>query len=1004
MFDSHEITKGTAGQSQAKETLVSWTEHNVVNPAWNSGATAYNAVANVVNFASQTVSSQDLLSKARLAEIQPGEFLSKEYIAQNLTSGLTAAITYGLAGKLTGGLMRAAGNTLVVETRLATAFGPQSAATTMSFLTRDKTSQILGAVAYDGLRDVHQGETRLGNMAGSLVGFSIFEHYNAQVAKLPLASRLQQQSLIGGTGATAQYLTSCLISGRFANPEELQQVVLNGAFMNSALPAVQHSLSLGISHANNALGRGNSIERYLKLNHLAQDSSTLEQLAKDNSALRVKTGDDAHIDHKDKVVTLPKNAEPSLLGHELAHGWWQKTQSDPLKDAAALLQQGNTQGAWQVFRQARLESELYARQSENRIIGELNQGQPVECDPLKIAASKTASGLTYSQLWQKDFETFRSSNGKSLPSKDFSSLLADPPAAKELPHHLQQELSAVDPWKQKAAQYAWQEALKTAPDSNAETREHHYRTEMEGLLKLGPRRFCQKVGDLQGYIDCSFANQLNKSQRVLMHDLLVDLLGATGKAPNEAFDWLQGLKPKNFQSTLEKLCPQSREPDLQAQQIKHLVSDPQAKAALRASLIFGDQANKWIEQRANLKIKDGVSSESALRSIEWIPLLSKQEMNGLPEWLLKNSQAKSAELEYVAHHWSQLSPEQKTLSRSELIAAIRFGQYHNVQHQGFAQEAAKWGVENGYSRIPEPGALPQPPFSELQEIFLSSQNTPSPFPIGKTWESQGLKGYFLPRSDVRGMFLGEYSGCCQKPNGVGADCAYFGQTSRLGGFFVVEDASGKIVAQSLAWTTTKGGLCFDNIESKYTVKYNTDGEVVGYTPQESIVRDVYSKAADSLKTQFGVITLGTKITKVMIPANWKAAGYDSLEPPFVKYHDGMDTYTDSSGQIVLAQKTKVDEKTYQPTNQNISAQQAWTNFKLALKTAEQNLAEIETIERRNFNQSIKQLQEEGLSWDDAMTRAAKERRARLLIAKQEQQKSLKEAEAIRDAALAKHKQ
>ena len=76
-----------------------------------------------------------------------------------------------------------------------------------------------------------------------------------------------------------------------------------------------------------------------------------------------------------------------------------------------------------------------------------------------------------------------------------------------------------------------------------------------------------------------------------------------------------------------------------------------------------------------------------------------------------------------------------------------------------------------------------------------------------------LQGTFLARSDRRGPVLGELTGCCQNVSGPAGDCAWHGQTDPLGGFFVVEDGSGCVMAQSWVWRDRTGrALCYDSIE------------------------------------------------------------------------------------------------------------------------------------------------------------------------------------------------
>lgn len=72
----------------------------------------------------------------------------------------------------------------------------------------------------------------------------------------------------------------------------------------------------------------------------------------------------------------------------------------------------------------------------------------------------------------------------------------------------------------------------------------------------------------------------------------------------------------------------------------------------------------------------------------------------------------------------------------------------------------------------------------------------------------------LDDGDIKGLFLGEFTHCCQHINGEGRDCAAHGFLSKHAGFYVVEHKESKqIVAQSWAWRGKKGELVFDSLES-----------------------------------------------------------------------------------------------------------------------------------------------------------------------------------------------
>lgn len=74
--------------------------------------------------------------------------------------------------------------------------------------------------------------------------------------------------------------------------------------------------------------------------------------------------------------------------------------------------------------------------------------------------------------------------------------------------------------------------------------------------------------------------------------------------------------------------------------------------------------------------------------------------------------------------------------------------------------------------------------------------------------------YKLPAGDVRGLFLGEMTACCQHLAGQGADCAAYGFIAADSGFYVMaHKKTDEIVAQSWAWRGLRGELVLDSLEA-----------------------------------------------------------------------------------------------------------------------------------------------------------------------------------------------
>jgi uncharacterized protein YjbI with pentapeptide repeats len=237
-----------------------------------------------------------------------------------------------------------------------------------------------------------------------------------------------------------------------------------------------------------------------------------------------------------------------------------------------------------------------------------------------------------------------------------------------------------------------------------------------------------------------------------------------------------------------------------------------------------------------------------------------------------------SELEAIASNWSSLSESERSLTYSKLLDFIKSRSYRDQIDVKFATQAANAGISLGA-------------FRQMQTRFLASQSTPSPFPLDKTWQSGGLVGRFIPRNDPRGLFLGVLTDCCQHPTDVGARAAWFGQESARGGFFVVENIKGEVVAQSLAWVSDTGGLVFDSLEGKGF------GLSSGRT---EAIHDIYDNVAKDLTKSFHTITIGSGVNagnKDILRRFWKPAVGRDVQPipTDLGYTDARDT------QYLLAQ-------------------------------------------------------------------------------------------------------
>lgn len=157
--------------------------------------------------------------------------------------------------------------------------------------------------------------------------------------------------------------------------------------------------------------------------------------------------------------------------------------------------------------------------------------------------------------------------------------------------------------------------------------------------------------------------------------------------------------------------------------------------------------------------------------------------------------------------------------------------FENVKDFEFAIECGKFITDQRH-------------FERLQDIWINRDVKYESIP--KVVHSNGdWKFYRLDRGDVRGPWLGEYTGCCQHPGGAGESCALHGTTNPDGAFVVLEHR-GEIKFQSWVWRHGDA-LVFDNVEG--SCKRGLSSEAKG----------LYTKGILAFKGRLGIkrILVGT---------------------------------------------------------------------------------------------------------------------------------------------------
>jgi poly(A) polymerase len=385
-------------------------KENVVAPAVNAGLLEpANTVISGVNGAYSFVSGKDshtkdapLIGKFEHMHVAPAEFLSAGWLAQTVSGGLGSLVPYVIAGKVAGSGLRATGSHLALEGVAAKVMQSSS------------TASVLGAFAYDTVREVRPGESRLGNGVAGAVGFGVFEAGNMLASHSGLGGRLLARTATGFVGGGVQTLTSTAIAeGKLADTETLTKAAVGGMVMNHALPLGQRAITQAADHINLAVGRGVPVDRLVANNFRAeaQSSPTFKNILGENPWARVQTDAPQSLASGSRRVELKSGADAAELGHELKHLSQHKLPlaiEQQFKAAADNLREGNRDAAWQKYRETRLGQELEARSSEAAIRGELAQGK---------SGAEIAQG--YEQHWALEFKQFEQSQGQFRPNRNF---------------------------------------------------------------------------------------------------------------------------------------------------------------------------------------------------------------------------------------------------------------------------------------------------------------------------------------------------------------------------------------------------------------------------------------------------------------------------------------------------------------------------------------------------------------------------------------------------------
>jgi len=415
-----------AAGKQASANLIAETvtvvKENVIAPAFNAGLLEpANTVIAGINAVCDGGSggkkgAAPLIKPLEHMHVVPAEFLSPGWAAQTVSGGVGSLVPYLIAGKAAGSVMRATGSSLALEGGAA------------KLMQSQQLASVVGAFAYDGAREVRQGESRLGNSVAGAAGFGVFEAGNMIAARGGSLGRILTRTATGALGGGVQTLTSVAISeGKLADGETLTRAAVGGIVMSHALPVGQKAIAHAADHFNLATGRGVPVDRLVQNQFAAEasTSATLKNIVNENPWARIQSDAPQSLARGNRRVELENGADAGRLGHELKHLSQKRgvVEEQNFQTAGKLLQDGQRNEAWQLFKETRLKVELDARSAEAKINSELGKS-PGNADLHVAALAKLipqlkVGDLTYEQHWQREFKQFEATNGKFRPAVDF---------------------------------------------------------------------------------------------------------------------------------------------------------------------------------------------------------------------------------------------------------------------------------------------------------------------------------------------------------------------------------------------------------------------------------------------------------------------------------------------------------------------------------------------------------------------------------------------------------
>jgi hypothetical protein len=257
--------------------------------------------------------------------------------------------------------------------------------------------------------------------------------------------------------------------------------------------------------------------------------------------------------------------------------------------------------------------------------------------------------------------------------------------------------------------------------------------------------------------------------------------------------------------------------------------------------LFGNRSHDYIMRMKahDIRIHDIMQSE-------WKSVIIITEEQ--KRWIFKIEPKDAVQSHRIIKDWESLKSkgwiphEKEAFNNAQIIFSMMT--YMNIIDQKFAVEAAKWKISE-YT------------FNNNQQWWISRealthQTIPAPINVQK----DGYHLYQLDKDDVRGAYIGYYTGCCQHLNGYGDSCARHSITNPDGAIWVIE-YKGSILALSWVWRLEEI-ICLDNVEI---------GKILTSDKHIEYVKELFIQACHNVNGRLGVerAYIGTNYTDFNIP-------------------------------------------------------------------------------------------------------------------------------------------